>query len=58
MSKEYLQCAVQDIFRLYPQGPLMLPHEAREDCTVAGYFIPHKTRLIVNVWVIGRDPSV
>ena len=58
VGMEYLQCVVKEVFRLYPPGPLMLPHESREGCTVAGYFIPHKTRLIVNVWAIGRDPSV
>ncbi|KAH9320250.1 hypothetical protein KI387_022019, partial [Taxus chinensis] len=55
---EYLQCVVKETFRLYPAGPLMLPHESREDCTISGYFIPNKTRLIVNVWAIGRDPAV
>ncbi|GLJ18947.1 hypothetical protein SUGI_0338880 [Cryptomeria japonica] len=58
VGMEYLKCVVKEVFRLYPPGPLMLPHEAREDCTVAGYFIPQKTRLIVNVWAIGRDPAV
>ncbi|KAH9320247.1 hypothetical protein KI387_022016 [Taxus chinensis] len=57
-SMEYLQCVVKETFRLYPAGPLMLPHESREACTIDGYFIPKKTRLIVNVWAIGRDPAV
>eukprot|EP01018_Ginkgo_biloba_P006387 Gb_20074 [translate_table: standard] len=44
--------------RLHPTGPLLLPHESTEACTVGGYHIPSKTRLMVNVWAIGRDPSV
>lgn len=55
---EYLHCVVKEVFRLYPAGPLMLPHESRESCTIAGYYIPQKTRIIVNVWAIGRDPNV
>ncbi|XP_057854654.2 cytochrome P450 750A1-like [Cryptomeria japonica] len=58
VGMEYLQCVVKEVFRLYPAGPLMLPHESTEDCTVAGYFLPRMTRLIVNVWAIGRDPAV
>eukprot|EP01018_Ginkgo_biloba_P016266 Gb_39085 [translate_table: standard] len=54
---EYLQCVVKEIMRLYPAAPLMLPHESMEACTVGGYHIPGKARLIVNVWAIGRDPS-
>ncbi|XP_057817265.1 cytochrome P450 750A1 [Cryptomeria japonica] len=57
-NMEYLQCVVKETYRLYPAGPLMLPHESREACTVGGYHIPNKTRLVVNVWAIGRDPLV
>lgn len=31
--------------------------ESSEDCTVAGYRIPAKTRVFVNLWSIGRDPN-
>eukprot|EP01018_Ginkgo_biloba_P005301 Gb_29955 [translate_table: standard] len=55
---KYLHCVVKETLRMYPAGPLMIPHESMEDCTVGGYHIPAKTRLIVNVWAIGRDPDV
>ncbi|XP_057817251.2 cytochrome P450 750A1 [Cryptomeria japonica] len=58
VNMEYLHCVVQETFRLHPAGPLMLPHESREACTVRGYHIPNKTRLVVNVWAMGRDPVV
>uniref|UniRef100_A0A0D6QTZ0 Cytochrome P450 n=1 Tax=Araucaria cunninghamii TaxID=56994 RepID=A0A0D6QTZ0_ARACU len=53
----YLQSVVKEILRLYPPAPLLIPRESMEHSTIAGYRIPHKTRVIVNVWAIGRDPT-
>eukprot|EP01018_Ginkgo_biloba_P005302 Gb_29956 [translate_table: standard] len=55
---EYLHCVVKETLRMYPAGPLMISHESMEGCTVGGYHIPAKTRLIVNMWAIGRDPDM
>ncbi|KAF8014660.1 hypothetical protein BT93_H0461 [Corymbia citriodora subsp. variegata] len=57
-SLPYLQAIVKETLRLYPPGPLSVPHEAREDCTVSGYLIPKGTRIFVNVWKLHRDPQV
>ncbi|KAJ8570581.1 hypothetical protein K7X08_037553 [Anisodus acutangulus] len=54
----YLQAIVKEALRLYPPAPLLVPHEAVEDCTVAGYNIPKGTRLFPNAWKIQRDPRV
>ncbi|WOG90985.1 hypothetical protein DCAR_0310233 [Daucus carota subsp. sativus] len=50
----YLQAIVKETLRLHPPGPLVA-REASKDCIVAGYHIPAKTRLFLNLWSLGRD---
>ncbi|KDP43432.1 hypothetical protein JCGZ_16719 [Jatropha curcas] len=52
----YLQAIVKETLRLHPSGPLFT-RESTQDCNIGGYHIPAKTRLLVNVWAIGRDPN-
>lgn len=54
----YLQAIVKETLRLYPPGPLSVPHEAMQDCQVCGFHIPKGTRLFVNLWKLHRDPSL
>nr|QWK52261.1 cytochrome P450 93D1 [Isatis tinctoria] len=52
----YIRAVVKETLRLHPGGPIFV-RESDEECVVAGYRIPAKTRVIVNVWAIGRDPN-
>ncbi|KAK1416294.1 hypothetical protein QVD17_32083 [Tagetes erecta] len=54
----YWHMVVKETFRLYPTGPLLVPHESMEDVVINGYNIPKKTRVLVNYWAFGRDPKV
>lgn len=54
----YVDAIVKETMRLHPVAPMLVPRFCREDCQVAGYDIPKDSRVLVNVWTIGRDPSL
>lgn len=44
--------------RLHPAVPMLVPRLCKESCEVGGYNIEKDSRVVVNVWAIGRDPTV
>ncbi|KAJ1288917.1 hypothetical protein BS78_02G125200 [Paspalum vaginatum] len=54
----YLKMTVKENFRVHPPGTLLIPRETMRRCEIGGYDVLPGTRVFVNVWEMGRDPSI
>ncbi|XP_059627537.1 probable (S)-N-methylcoclaurine 3'-hydroxylase isozyme 2 [Cornus florida] len=54
----YLEPCVMETPWLHPTAPLLLPYCAVQTCEVMGYTIPEDSQVLVNIWVITRDPTI
>ncbi|XP_052179865.1 cytochrome P450 CYP736A12-like [Diospyros lotus] len=58
---KYLEMVTKESLKLHLVALLLVPRESMKDIDVVlgddRYFIPKKSRIIVNSWVLGQDPK-
>ncbi|KAI3776916.1 hypothetical protein L1987_46707 [Smallanthus sonchifolius] len=54
----YIKACVKEALRMHPVATFNLPHVTTADSTVAGYFIPKGSHVMLNRIEIGRNPEV
>ena len=54
----FLQAIAKETFRLHPPGPFLVPHKAETVVEMCGFTVPKNAQILVNVWAMGRDPSI
>ncbi|XP_021856512.2 cytochrome P450 76AD1-like [Spinacia oleracea] len=54
----YIQAIVKETLRVHPPAPFLVPHKADKDVQLCNYLVPKNSNIWVNVWSIGRNPSV
>nr|AZT89153.1 cytochrome P450 CYP79D73 [Plumeria rubra] len=54
----YIKACAKESFRLHPIAPFNVPHVAIKDTTVAGYFIPKGSHVLLSRPGLGRNPRI
>ncbi|XP_077223748.1 carnosic acid synthase-like [Tasmannia lanceolata] len=54
----YLDAVMKETHRLHPAIPFLVPRSPSKTSVVGGYIVPKGSKVLVNVWVIHRDPKI
>ncbi|KAK4858247.1 hypothetical protein QYF36_013256 [Acer negundo] len=54
----YIKACAREAFRLHPVAPFNIPHVSISDTTVANYFIPKGSHVLLSRFGVGRNPKV
>ncbi|KAH9650319.1 Phenylalanine N-monooxygenase [Citrus sinensis] len=54
----YIKACLREMFRLHPVAPFNLPHVSNRDTTIAGYFIPKGSHVLISRVGLGQNPNV
>jgi phenylalanine N-monooxygenase len=54
----YVKACAREGYRLHPVAPFNLPHVSMQDMTIAGYFIPKGSHVLLSRYGLGRNPRV
>ena len=54
----YIKACAKESFRLHPIAPFNVPHVSTKDTSVAGYFIPKGSHVLLSRPGLGRNPRI